>query len=149
MIDHGSTDTSKRDEVIDRCSAQVASLSVELADMSEALLEEIERDRKLMGGIKRRDQKIEAQERRLNELEQQVKDQNKTIADRESEIRAFQESLETSMTELEAYRAVIYPKGFSRFLPVRLRGKNVPGSLLAVKQQYWKLRSQFRKKEIR
>lgn len=152
----GSGDTSETDRVIDRCSSQVAVISAELLEVTQALLEEIERDRKLMGGIQRRDAKMKAQQKQLKELEQLASDQKEIISTRENEISArdteiqhLREDLESVIAELEAYRALLNPKGLARFLPVRLRGKNVPTSLLAIKQQYWKVRNQFQKKETR
>ena len=49
----------------DRLIAQVESLSVELVAANEALLEEIDRDRKLMAGISKRDKEIAQLRKRL------------------------------------------------------------------------------------
>lgn len=112
--------------------------------MADALLKEIERDRNLMGGIRTRDKKLSKLDKRLKQLEEEAKEHQQIVASRDSKIDKLQRELNSALTELEMYRKILKPEGIARLLPVRLRGKDVPASLLTVKRQYWRIRNLHR-----
>lgn len=112
-MDHSLETDSANELILDRAILQAKNLADEVIAVNKLLIDEIERDRRLMSGIQKRDREIE-------ELKAELKALKKDLGGPKSR----------KARSMRALR-------LGRLLPKSLRGTDVPAPLLRLKRMYW------------
>lgn len=112
-MDHSLEPVLADDLTLDRAISQAENLAEEVIAVNKLLMAEIERDRKLMSGIQKRDREIARLKAELKALK------NEPVG-----LKRWSAKLSTSLRP-------------GRLLPKSLRGTDVPAPLLRLKRIYW------------